>query len=351
MMIWFFCLHLHREIGMPFLSEVPEIRFSRPLIAIILGNTRLSTVPGVSGAGPNPEKTLLTPVLDSELIVTGAIRSRPMKPNTPTGCPTPAVITRAMMDLLGMEALFVNAGLVHPPVVPCLDLYGDPGGDPRAGDAVPRAREIFIQGQRAGQFLSGLSDLLVLGECVPGGTTTALCVLRGLGYPAKVSSSFVRNPVALKEEICRKVQETIQSRHISDPLDVVRVGGDPMMAAAAGIASTYRGRVILAGGTQMLAVAAVIGKMGIRVPPLATTVYVRDDPSAGFPETAALLGVQVFYVDPDFGEIGHHGLARYCEGEVKEGIGAGGAMLLAALLGKSPGEIRAKILSTATGFA
>jgi uncharacterized protein (TIGR00303 family) len=350
MMIWFFLVHLHREIGMPFLSEVPDIRFERPLFSLILGNTLLSTVPGISGAGPTPEKTLFTPVLDSELIATGAIRSRPMKPNTPTGCPTPAVITRAMMDLLGMEALFVNAGLAHPPVVPCLDLYGEPGGDPREGDAVPRAREIFIQGQRAGQLLSGLSDLLVLGECVPGGTTTALCVLRGLGYPANVSSSFVRNPVAQKEEICRQVQETIRSRRITDPLQVVQVGGDPMMAAAAGIVSTYRGPVILAGGTQMLAVAAVIGRMGGRVPPLATTVYVRDDHSAGFPDMAARLGVHVTYVDPDFGAIGHHGLARYCEGEVKEGIGAGGAMLLASLLGKSPEEIRARILSTVSGF-
>ena len=336
---------------MPFLSEVPGIRCTRPILAVILGNTRLSTIPGISGAGPTPEKTLLTPVLDSELIATGAIRSWPMKPNTPTGCPTPAVITRAMVELMGLEPLFINAGLVHPPVVPCLDLYGAPGGDPREGDAVPRAAEIFTQGERAGRLLSGLSDLLVLGECVPGGTTTALCVLRGLGYPAKVSSSFVRNPVALKEEICRQVQETIRSRRITDPLGVVRVGGDPMMAAAAGIVSSYRGPVFLAGGTQMLAVAALIGKMGGRVPPVATTVYVRDDPSAGFPETAARLGVQVYYVDPDFGDIGHHGLARYCEGEVKEGIGAGGAMLLAALLGKSPEEIRARILSTVTGFA
>ena len=124
-----------------------------------------------------------------------------------------------------------------------------------------------------------------------------------------------------------------------------------MMAAAAGIVDTYRGPVILAGGTQMLAVAAVVGKRGGEVPPLATTVYVRDDPSAGFPGTAARLGVRVTYVDPGFGAIGHQGLARYCEGEVKEGIGAGGAMLLAALRGKSPEEIRAKILATVTGFA
>jgi NaMN:DMB phosphoribosyltransferase len=175
-------------------------------------------------------------------------------------------------------------------------------------------------------------------------------VLRGLGHPAQVSSSFVNNPVALKEEICRHVQDSIRSHRLTDPLDIVRVGGDPMIAAAAGILSTYRGQAILAGGTQMLAVAAVAGMMGIRVPPLATTVYVRDDPGAGFAGTAARLGARVYYVDPGFGDIGHRGLARYCEGEVKEGIGAGGAMLLAALLGRSPQEIRARILATVTSF-
>ena len=32
----------------------------------------------------------------------------------------------------------------------------------------------------------------MLGECIPGGTTTALCVLRALGYPARTSSSYQR---------------------------------------------------------------------------------------------------------------------------------------------------------------
>ena len=50
---------------MGFLSEIPDITFSNPLFCGILGNTLLSTVPGVSGAGATPEKTLLTPVLDA----------------------------------------------------------------------------------------------------------------------------------------------------------------------------------------------------------------------------------------------------------------------------------------------
>ena len=335
---------------MPFLSGGPPPRPARPVFAIVLGNTLLSTVPGVSGAGMSPERTVLTPVLDSELITHGTIRSRSWKPNTPTGCPTPAVITRAMTSLLGLAPLFVNAGLTSRPVVPCLDVYGEPGRDPREEDAVPRARDLFARGEQVGRFLSQTSDFLLLGECVPGGTTTALCVLRGLGIPARVSSSFVNNPVALKEAICARVQERIHAEGATDPLDVIRIGGDPMHAVAAGMASAFRGEAVLAGGTQMLAVAAVIREMGKKVPAVVTTVYVRDDPSAGFTGTADMVGARVYTVDPGFGGLGHAGLARYCVGEVKEGIGAGGAMFLARIMGKSEEEIRETILSTAASY-
>jgi len=151
----------------------------------------LSVVPGMSGAGPTPEKTLLTPILDAELVLRGEITSMPSRPNTPTGCPTPASITRAMMDICGVIPLFITAGLAQRPTVPCFDAYGEPGSDPRHGDAVPRAEDMFEAGRIIGTFLSRAYDTLVLGESVPGGTTTALCVLRALGYPARVSSSYV----------------------------------------------------------------------------------------------------------------------------------------------------------------
>jgi len=128
------------------------------------------------------------------------------------------------------------------------------------------------------------------------------------------------------------------------------MGGDPMLAVAAGMASGFRGRVILAGGTQMLAVAAVLRGLGKGVPPVVTTVYVRDDPSAAFPATAEMIGARVYYVDPGFATIGHPGLARYCMGEVKEGIGAGGAMFLARILGKSEEEIREALLATVSAY-
>jgi uncharacterized protein (TIGR00303 family) len=345
------CINIYVLILMGFLSEIPDIKFKKPLFCAILGNTLLSTVPGVSGAGSTPDNTLLTPILDAELIVQGKINSHPIKPNTPTGCPTPASITRSMMELCDLLPLFINAGLRHTPTVTCLDVYGQIGEDPRFHDAVPQAQNLFEQGKWIGKFLSGSSDLLFLGECVPGGTTTALCVLRALRYDASVSSSFIDNPVSQKEEICRMVLARIKADNITAPLDILKYTGDPMMPVAAGISSTFTGHLFLSGGTQMLAVSAIIKAMGLPLPSVVTTSYVRDDPSANIEQIASQIGVKIFYVDPGFGDIGHDGLARYCIGEVKEGMGAGGAMCLAFLIGHSPEEIRAKILSTVSAYS
>jgi uncharacterized protein (TIGR00303 family) len=336
---------------MGFLSDIPDVTCKKPIFCAILGNTLLSTVPGVSGAGSTPDNTLLTPILDAELIVQGTITSHLIKPNTPTGCPTPASITRSMMELCHLQPLFINAGLRHTPTVTCLDVYGEIGDDPRFRDALPKAQRLFEQGKRIGTFLSGSSDLIVLGECVPGGTTTALCVLRALGYDASVSSSFVNNPISQKEDICRMVLARVSEDHVTAPLDVLKYTGDPMMPVAAGISSTYTGYFFLAGGTQMLAVSAIIKAMGLRLPSVVTTSYVRNDASANVEQIAEQIGVKTIFVDPGFGNLGHAGLARYCIGEVKEGMGAGGAMYLAYLLGHSPETIRAKILSTVSAYS
>lgn len=336
---------------MSFLSG--EITFSpkRPVFTSILANTRLSKVPGISGAGPSPEKTVFTPILDAELIAQGAITSMPTTPDTPTGCPTPAVITLAMMRLTGLSPLFINAGLEHTPTIPTYDLYGRPGGDPRTEDAVVNAEALFERGKAIGSFLSSLADMLVIGECVPGGTTTALCVLRGLGYSARVSSSFIKNPHSRKEEIADAVVGRVENAGLTAPLDIVRAAGDPMMPAAAGMIAGFSGEIMLAGGTQMLAVAAVVKGLGLRLPGIATTVYIENDGSANFAETAHAIGISTVYVDPDFGAFNHAGLARYCIGEVKEGMGAGGAMYLAAAMGYAPLEIKEAVLKTVSNYS
>ena len=185
--------------------------------------------------------------------------------------------------------------------------------------------------------------MLVLGECLPGGTTTALCVLRALGYRAKVSSCLKENPVALKETFAEAAVAKVREAGVTDPLDIVALVGDPMIPVAAGIAEGFRGKLFLAGGTQMLAAAALIQALGNIVPDVVTTAYVYNDETATFRETAAAVGADVYYVDPGFESLGHAGFARYAEGELKEGTGAGGAMFLAGVLGFTPEEIRSAI--------
>jgi NaMN:DMB phosphoribosyltransferase len=175
--------------------------------------------------------------------------------------------------------------------------------------------------------------------------------MRALGYQASVSSSFVNNPVTIKEEICQGALGRINADAITSPIDIIQYTGDPMMAVAVGIVKTYSGRLILAGGTQMLAVSAVIKKEAGSLPCVVTTSYVRDDPSANIQQIAEQIGVKIIYVDPGFGDIGHSGLARYCIGEVKEGMGAGGAMCLAYLCGHSPDTIRNTILAAVNSYS
>jgi NaMN:DMB phosphoribosyltransferase len=98
----------------------------------------------------------------------------------------------------------------------------------------------------------------------------------------------------------------------------------------------------------MLSVAALATAMNMTPPPVVTTSYVRDDPTANVDRLARQIGARIYYVDPGFGTLGHAGLARYCIGEVKEGFGAGGAMCLAHLMGHPEKTIRERILSAVT---
>lgn len=335
---------------MSFVSARADFEPKSPMFALILANSLVSTIPGVSGAGESPEKSLLVPPLDAELIVNGEITSADITPNTPTGCPTPAVLTLAMMDLIGMRPLMISAGIESEITVPHMNLGGKIGGDPREGCAVPDCRQLYERGRWLGEYLSQSGDMLVLGECLPGGTTTALCVLRALGYQAKVSSCLVENPVTRKEEIAAAAVWGITTAGVTDPLDIVAMAGDPMIPVAAGVAEGYSGKLFLAGGTQMLAVAAVIRALGNTVPDIVTTTYVYNDPSATFKETAAAVGADSYYVDPEFDSLGHPGLARYAAGEIKEGSGAGGAMFLAHLLGYTPEQIREAVRRHVTAY-
>ncbi|MGF3573593.1 MAG: nicotinate mononucleotide-dependent phosphoribosyltransferase CobT, partial [Candidatus Bathyarchaeia archaeon] len=185
----------------------------KPLFVCVIGTTETAKIPGISAAGKYPELTDYTPPADVELLLLGKCKCISGVPVTPEGIPTPALITMSALRLANMPALVVSGGLGINPYVPFLDVGGKPGGDVRIGKAVENVEEILWRAKIAGENLSRTADYLLVGESIPGGTTTALGVLLAMGIDAKgkVSSSMPSNPHELK---IKTVEEGLKASKI-----------------------------------------------------------------------------------------------------------------------------------------
>lgn len=318
---------------------------SRLLVAA--GTTRTAAIDGISAAGAEPDALPHTPSADTELLVYGDPVYAPTVPVSPTGCPTPALVTRAVQELHDLHPTIVDAGLASPTAAPTIDVGATPGGDIRDPDPVPGAQPIFESARDLAASLP--DDHLVLGETIPGGTTTALGVLTALDVAQHVSSSLPENPLDLKHDVVATALETADFDETGtvDALEAVRHVGDPVLPAIAGLATGAFSRdaeVTLAGGTQLLAAAAIVRSLGHDDPlTIATTPYVADDHTAAFRETASLLDLDVLDTDPGFDQTNHPGLRRYVAGEGKEGVGMGGALAIAADAGIDMETVRRQI--------
>jgi NaMN:DMB phosphoribosyltransferase len=76
---------------------------------------------------------------------------------------------------------------------------------------------------------------------------------------------------------------------------------------------------------------------------LATTKYVFDDRSALFMKLVKALDIDAFSADPGFSKSSVDALRKYERGEVKEGVGAGGAMTLACICGYDQDAYRREV--------
>jgi uncharacterized protein (TIGR00303 family) len=308
---------------------------------LFIGSTALSKVPGVSTAGANPELTAYTAPADADLIRFGRSRVSTGLPLDPQGHPSPALVTRAAVLEAGLPLTVVQAGSWIAPSPPYVETGARPAGDPRFGPALPDAAGIMESAAELARnaVRDGQPPFVMAAESVPGGTTTALLVLRALGYREMVSSSGPENPAGLKDGIWKDAARRLGigiGDLAGDPVRAIAELGDPMQAAVTGFVTALppETEVVLAGGTQMLAVAALLRALGLEergrgLPRVATTKYVQVDRKADFSALARSIGVETWIAALDFSRSPHRGLAEYEQGYVKEGVGAGGAVYYA----------------------
>ena len=326
-----------------------------PVFIVTIGTTDTSKIPGISGAGASPELTEFTPASDAEFMVLGQVRCCDAAAETVVdgaAAPTPARLTKAALQLANIPFVIIDAGSKIKPDIEYVSFGKEYGRDIRTGKGVLNPLEIFENGKELGAELSLRHEMLIIGESIPAGTTTALGVLKALGYEAneKVSGSMPHNPHDLKSQT---VDEGLKNAGIvpgeADAIQAIGAVGDPTLPAIAGLVLGSDIPIILAGGTQMAAVCAIIKSVQPNFDfsriNLATTVFVAAD------ETADLFGIleqiddniTVNVVDPRFEESEHEGLRNYLTGFVKEGAGAGGAMFTALVLGSSVEKLRKRI--------
>ena len=319
-------------------------------LVLVAGTTETAAEPGISAAGADPELMRHTPGADLDVVVHGEPTLAPVVPVSPTGCPTPAVVTRAARELLGFDVVGIDAGIAGRTGAPAIEVSGTAGADVRKPTAVPNAEETY---ERAREFGGALpDDRIVIGETIPGGTTTALGVLTALGEEPAVSSSLPENPLELKRQV---VAEGLDAGGLTpggatgDPLDALKTVGDPVLAAVAGLtagAVESGTEVTLAGGTQLAAAAALVRHAGVNEPlTLATTSFVAADDSAGIAGLTDSLDVELTVTDPGFDAVEHPAMDAYVAGEAKEGVGMGGALhLVEASTTVSMADLRERIV-------
>ena len=330
------------------MSWLRQYSGAKPSFACILGFTATGLIPGISAAGATSEDREYTAIADAEFLAQGiqANYQHPL-PILNAGV-SPTFISRAVVEALDIPTHIFNAGLLHKPTVETIDLEGIAANCLSSGKAMDLAmvKHLFRQGLEWGEKLAEKADYLIIGECVVGGTTTALAVLTGLKIEARgmVNSSHPQCNHDQKWSIVRAgLSQANWQTHPPDPLAVVAAVGDPMQIVAAGMAISASNRVgvMLAGGTQMLAVYALIKAIAsyhdvsVRLSEITvgTTKWVAEDPTGNTVGLAkAIGGVPLLGAGLNFATSRYPNFRAYDRGYVKEGVGAGGCAIATHLM-------------------
>lgn len=312
-------------------------------------------IEGITQAGI-PGMIPLTPTLDAEFIVNQKVYSLGELAETPTGVPTPALITRAIHNLNPFRSLeILDLGLKVTPQNSSVVNFGISPSNSIAQGAGIDAKEVFTKGMEYGRDYELKGNYLILGESTPSGTSTAAASVLALGYDAKddFSSSFLNVPSSIKGETIKSALSLINDDMSN--FEKLSLVSDNMLLFCAGflLEASRRFHIVLAGGTQMAASLLIADRLKEDVLmrlksdniTLATTQWVAKDANSDIKHLLSLLSYRphALYTEFSFAKAEIPVLKKYDEGEAKEGVGAGAALAYGATNSLSNKEVLREI--------
>lgn len=285
----------------------------------------------------------MTAVADAEFIYDGPT-SAPQYPLPPLQAGvSPALLTRAMISGLELPVYLFNAGLPRSPSVPHLDLNGSVARCVSSGQALAPGvvEQLFKAGLRWGETLGRrfAHSYLIVGECVVAGTTTAQAVLTALGFDVGglMGSSHPtcnhKQKMSLIETGLTDWSEDRDGRRVWDAIATV---GDPMQPFALGLtlAASNNSGVLLAGGSQMIAIYTMLQQLGTQYPwnpknvVIGTTRWIVNDATSQFLKLADTVPTPpIMSSHFSLKASRYPQLTIFDKGYVKEGVGAGGCLI------------------------
>ncbi len=303
--------------------------------------TKTCEIEGITQAGI-PGKIPYTPTLDAEFITSQKLFSMPEIAETPSGVPTPALITRAVHNLHAFSAIeILGLGLEIEPEQTQLHNFNIEPSESIATGANIDAKAVFTKGMAFGRSYELKGSYLILGESTPSGTTTATSSALALGYDVKedFSSSFLDVPNSVREQTINASLALLNDEMSN--FEKLSLVSDNMLLFCAGflLEASRRFHVVLAGGTQMAACLLIADKLKEDVLmrlkseniTLATTAWVAKDKNSNIKHILEQLTYtpHAIYTEFSFKDAEIPVLKKYDEGEAKEGVGAGAALAYA----------------------